>query len=313
VRSEQTSDATPQSGIFALGTRYQHHLELDVHPGASTGQITAALAGLREPTVAGGAANLVVGFGADLWTRIRPGDVPVDLGPFTPVDGLDGMHAPATQHDIWVWIHGGDVDVVFDIATAVTAALAPVAHLVEDRPCFVYRDSRDLTGFIDGTANPTPFEATGTACLPAGCPGAGGSHVLTMRWVHDLETFHGLSVSAQEDVFGRRKLDSEELPDELMPPDAHIALAEIHDADGEEREIYRRSVPWGAVGEHGLYFLGFSAERDRFDQMLAAIYGTDGRTIRDRLLDFSTPVSGSYYFAPCVEELLALGIDGDGD
>ena len=75
--------------------------------------------------------------------------------------------------------------------------------------------------------------------------------------------------------------------------------------DGEELEIYRRSTPYGTVGEHGLYFLGFSAELSRFDKMLARMFGVaDG--IRDHLTDFTRPVSGSYYFAPSLEALLAL-------
>ena len=54
-------------------------------------------------------------------------------------------------------------------------------------PGFQYRDSRDLTGFIDGTENPEGEEARQTAIIPAGSPGEGGSFVLSQKWVHDLE------------------------------------------------------------------------------------------------------------------------------
>ena len=75
--------------------------------------------------------------------------------------------------------------------------------------------------------------------------------------------------------------------------------------DGEELEIYRRSTPYGTVGEHGLYFLGFSAELSRFDKMLARMFGVaDG--IRDHLTDFTRPVTGSYYFAPSLEALIGF-------
>ena len=73
--------------------------------------------------------------------------------------------------------------------------------------------------------------------------------------------------------------------------------------DGEELEIYRRSTPYGTVGEHGLYFLGFSAELSRFDKMLARMFGMSRDGVRDHLTDFTTPVSGSYYFAPSLEAL----------
>lgn len=311
--SSSAPSATPQPGIFALGSRYQHHLEFDVDPAVSPDEIAAAISDLHEPTVTGGAANMVIGFGSQLWQRIGPRPQPVGIGPFVTVEGLDGMTAPATQHDIWIWIHGAGTDVVFDTASSVVASLEKLGRLVVDVSCFVYHDSRDLTGFIDGTANPAPVEAPAVACIPPGLPGAGGSHVIAQRWVHDLDRFNDLEVREQEDVFGRRKPDSVEIPDEIRRADAHISLAEIHDENGDEREVYRRSTPWGAAEEHGLYFLGFSAERDRFDVMLAQMFGTDGRQIRDRLLDFTAPVSGSFYFAPCIEDLIALGLGNDDD
>lgn len=38
---------TPQPGIFALGTRSHHHLELDLAPGADRAAVVAALGALR--------------------------------------------------------------------------------------------------------------------------------------------------------------------------------------------------------------------------------------------------------------------------
>lgn len=109
-------------------------------------------------------------------------------------------------------------------------------------------------------------------------------------------------------MFGRTKLDSTALDRAVRPPDAHISRAEVHDVDGEERPIYRRSTPWGTAARQGLWFLAFSAERDRFDAMLASMYGTDGSGLQDRLLSYSRPTSGAYYFAPALDHLLALGV-----
>ena len=298
--------ATPQMGIFALGTRTHHHLEYDIDVGATNADVAAALARLGEPSVTGGGSNIVIGFGADLWRQLAA-SVPSDLGTFEPIEGLDGHSAPSTQHDIWVWIHGTGVDAVLDTATAVTAAFAPVADLADETGCFVYHDSRDLTGFIDGTANPGADAAASVALIAEDLPGAGGSHVIAQRWVHDLDSFGELDVESQQRVFGRTKADSVALPRDVRPPDAHIMRAELLDDEGEEREIYRRSVPFGNVGERGLYFLGFSCERDRFDGMLSRMFGTSGDGIHDRLLDFSRPVTGSYYFAPSLEDLAAVG------
>ena len=192
----------------------------------------------------------------------------------TAIDGLDGHAAPSTQHDIWVWIHGTGADVVL--------------------------------GFVDGAENPGPSDAARVASIADGRPGAGGSHVIAQRWVHDLDSFNHLEVNQQQEVVGRTKPDSVALPRDERPVDAHIMRAELLDDDGEERQIYRRSVPFGNAAERGLYFLGFSCERDRFDGMLARMFGTSGDGVHDHLLDFTRAVTGSYYFAPCVEDLTTV-------
>jgi porphyrinogen peroxidase len=298
--------ATGQPGIFAQGTRSHYNLEFDLRPEARTEDVAAAVADLREPTVTAGGFNLVLGFGAALWARLAgEGDRPPELRPFDPIDGLDGHRAPTTQHDLWIWIHGTGEDLALDAARAATAVLARVATLALEQACFVYRDSRDLTGFVDGTENPRVEEAPDVALIADGEPGEGGAYVITQRWVHDLERFHARSVAEQEDTIGRTKPDSIELGDDRKPPTAHIARVVIEE-DGEELEIYRRSTPYGTVAEHGLYFLGFSAELSRFDRMLARMFGrADG--IRDHLTDFTRPVTGSYYFAPSLQALRAIG------
>ncbi len=297
--------ATPQAGIFALGTRTHHHLEFDVRSDVDVAALAAAVEQLGEPHVTAGGNNIVVGFGADPWRRLSASP-PADLGSFEPIAGLDEHAAPSTQHDIWVWIHGTGADVVLDTATAVCAVLAAVARLADETECFVYHDSRDLTGFIDGTENPGPSDAARVASIADGDPGAGGSHVIAQRWVHDLERFNDLEVIQQQEVFGRTKPDSVALPRDERPVDAHIMRAELLDDAGEERQIYRRSVPFGNAAERGLYFLGFSCERDRFDGMLARMFGTSGDGVHDHLLDFTRAVTGSYYFAPSVEDLAAV-------
>lgn len=295
-----------QPGIFAMGTRSHYQLELDVHPSADRDAVIEALRRLRGSTVTAGGMNLVVGFGADLWRDLAPDGMPEGFGSFQSIDGLDGKVAPATQHDIWIWVHGTGEDIALDSARACAEAFAPVASIALEQPCFLYKDSRDLTGFVDGTANPPIPEATAVACIPAGQPGEAGSFSVNMRWVHDLGAFHALPIDEQERVFGRTKPDSVELDDEHKPATAHIARVEVDGPDGEEAELFRRSVPYGRVGELGLYFLGFSAEQRRFDLMLSRMFGTSGDGVRDRLLDFSRAVSASYYFAPSIDALNEL-------
>ena len=76
----------------------------------------------------------------------------------------------------------------------------------------------------------------------------------------------------------------------------------VVEEDGEELEIYRRSIPYGSVAEHGLYFVAFSADPHRFERMLARMYGVEDG-VSDRLTEFSTPVSGSAWFVPSLEDL----------
>ena len=296
----------PQFGIFAQGTIAHEFIEFDLRPDVEMGKATAALARLRAPAVSAGGVNLVIGFGADLWRTVAPDQAPDDLRAFTPIGRIGGHHAPATQHDFWLWISGSSQDVVFEHARAAVKMLNEVATPATEQPCFVHRDSRDLTGFIDGSANPMTHEAPEVALIPDGHPGAGGAHVLVMRWIHDLNAFEQLPTKEQERVFGRSKPSSIEMTGEALPPDAHIARAQIENEAGEELPIYRRSVPYGTVAEHGLYFVAFSADRSRFDRMLARMFGTDADGIHDRITDFSRPVTGSFYFAPSLSTLADL-------
>jgi putative iron-dependent peroxidase len=255
------------------------------------------LRGLRAPDVSAGGVNFVLAFGSDYWRAIAPDQSPAELSPFTEIRGTSGKLAPANQHDVWIWVSGSTPDVVFDRARAAWLVVRDVAKLASEQPCFVYRDSRDLTGFIDGTQNPEPPDAPRIALIPTGRPGGGGSHVLVMRWVHDLEAFHALPVEEQERIIGRRKPDSASLTKQERHPNGHLARVQV-DVDDVEQEIYRRSVPYGTIAESGLYFVGFSAHRSRFDLMLARMFGTSDDGAHDRLIDFSRPVSGAYYFAP---------------
>ncbi len=286
-----------QPGIFAQGTRAHYYLEFDLRVGADPDAVIRALSRLREPAVTSGGANIVIALGPDLWRRIAPDDAPASLQPFVPIGT-----APATQHDVFLWLHGTNHDVVLDMARAAVVALGGVADLATEQPAFVYLDSRDMTGFVDGTENPPIWEAPDVAIVPEGA-GVGGSFVLVMRWVHDLGRFHALSKEDQEGVIGRTKPDSVELAAGVKPATAHIARVVVDDDEGNEREIFRRSTPFGTVHEQGLQFVAFCREPESFSVMLHRMLDDDGG-VHDRLTDFSTPVSGSFYFAPSIDALV---------
>ncbi|MCC6225082.1 MAG: Dyp-type peroxidase [Microthrixaceae bacterium] len=287
---------TPQPGIFAQGTLHHRHLELDLIQGVDDAALGSAVESLVELFAHPGGVNLVVGFGAEAWRRIAdPEDIPDGLAPFD-VAGL-----ASTQHDIWVWLHGNDAGGLFDAAYEVVHRLSPVASLASETAGFAYHDSRDLSGFVDGTENPGLDEAFEVAIIADGEPGAGGSFALAQRWVHDLAAFGSLDVAEQESVIGRTKLTDEEL--DPRPATSHLGRVVVEDEEGEEMEIYRRSVPYGGVGEHGLFFLAFSSDPQRVRVMLERMFGQTDDGLADRLTEFSTPVSGANYFVPAVGSL----------
>jgi putative iron-dependent peroxidase len=294
-----------QPGIFGEGTSAHLHLEWTVHAGAKDDELRAALCaalGLAEETVTVGGVNSVLGFGADLWTRLSPVQ-PAELGAFAEI-GTGARRAPATQRDVWLWIHGSSPDVVFDNGKDAAGALRSVADLRLEQFGFRYRDSRDITGFIDGTENPPTWDALDVALIPDGEAGANGSYAMTQRWIHDLDRFHALPVAEQEKVFGRSKPDSIEMDDDTKPASAHIARVVIEES-GAELEIYRRSTPYFGIAERGLHFVAFAAERRRFDLMLARMFGASDDGGHDHLTDFTRPVTGSFWFVPSLDDLLA--------
>jgi putative iron-dependent peroxidase len=295
----------PQFGIFAQGTHAHHFLEFDLTPGTGPGKAAAVFRELRAPDVSAGGVNLVLAFGAEAWRGVVGTGVPDELGTFEAVSGADGHRVPAAQHDVWLWISGAEPDVTWQSARAAAAAVADVASIGAEQQGFTYRGGRDITGFIDGTANRQVREAAEVALIPAGRAGEGGSYILAMRWVHDLAAFNRLSVEQQERVIGRTKADSVELTGAEKPPTAHIARVETS-VDGKEIEIFRRSAPYGNADEYGLYFLAFSAERSRYDRLLARMFGTASDGMRDRLTDFSRAAGGAYYFAPSVNTINEL-------
>jgi putative iron-dependent peroxidase len=292
---------TSQTGIFALGTPEHCYLELDLVEGARPADLVRGVAGLTGPLSTTGGVNLVVGFRPELWAQVAPGEAPEDAAGFTePVRGPGGFAMPATQHDAWVWVAGGDRTAVFDNARAVLAALAGTAEVAREVTGWLYRHDRDLTGFVDGTENPSLLEAPGVVAVPDG-PGKDSSVVLFQVWRHDTAAWESLGVRGQERAMGRTKDESIELDPEDMPPSAHVARTTV-EVDGEEQRIFRRNVAYGGVTDHGTAFVGFARDQWRLAEMLRRMAGATDR-VRDGLTSWLVPLTGSYYTVPSVGSL----------
>ena len=291
----------PQSGIFALGTASHAYLEFDLSPGRDGSDLVRTIASLREPRTTMGGINLVAGFRPELWSAIAPGDAMADLHGFDEdINGIEGFVMPATQHDAVLWLSGSAYDVVFEASREAISDLRELASVAEETSSWPYRHDRDLTGFIDGTENPTLIEAPEIALVPDGQPGAGGTILLLQKWAHDASLWESLADEEQERVIGRTKPDSVEL--ENRPEDSHVARTD-QETFGD---VFRRNMPYGTVTDHGTMFVGFCAAQEPLATMLDSMAGLTTGT-RDALTRYTRPLTGSYYFIPSTEALRVLG------
>jgi putative iron-dependent peroxidase len=291
---------TPQAGIFALGTSSHTYLEFDVLDAKKCKEFASTISAIREPRTTIGGVNFVIGFRPELWREIVPEDAPPGVEGFnTKIQGTEGFVMPSTQHDALVWLSSSAYDVIFDMARAVVHDLAGQASLVEETSSWPYRHDRDLTGFIDGSENPTLLDAPVAALLPEGVPGAAGTVLLLQKWKHKVAEWEALPIEQQERIMGRTKLDSIELQNKRS--DSHVARTD----QDEFGKIFRRNMPYGSVDDHGTMFVGFSADQKRLSKMLDSMAGLITGT-RDALTRFTQPLTGSYYFVPSVDSLRGL-------
>lgn len=293
----------PQPGLFAQGLAHHMHVEFAIKPTASLESIRSAIALARRNATGLVGPNVTWGFSPTLWQALAPGTLPPTITPLAQVRGRSGLVAPATQWDIWAWCSGASNESVGASAAAIVSALSDVADLQLELPAYTAADSRDPTGFIDGTENPPPDEAYDVAVFPDDSVGAGGSAVLVQKWVHNMPAFDALSISGQEDVIGRTKEDSIELPANEIPLTSHVKRNTVLDATGEERHIYRRNTPFNVGDEIGTQFIGATNDPALIIEMLERMFGATSDGLIDSLATFSKVMNGSMFFVPAMASL----------
>jgi putative iron-dependent peroxidase len=292
--------ASPQTGIFALGTTSHAYLELDLAVDAQPSDAVARVAALREPRTTIGGVNLVTGFRPELWAAVARDAAPPEVVGFNePLIGPTGYVLPATQHDIVIWLTGAGYDAIFDLSRGVVTELAEVATPANEMVGWSYHHDRDLTGFIDGTENPPLIEAMEVALIPPGQPGESGSILLLQQWEHDALGWDRLPVATREGIIGRRLADSVEL--DPRPPASHVARTD------QERlgKIFRRNIAYGTLTRHGTIFVGFSHDQGTLRTMLESMLGADEGP-PDKLLAVTRPLTGAYYVIPSADRLAAF-------
>ncbi len=291
---------TPQAAIFQENSDNFYHLEYRILQGGTQKEIKRALSSVMSEKLDG--VNIVLGFGKSVWDNWNVDFTPEGFSGFESLNEEGEYPLLSTQQDLFFWVHSQNHSDNFDQILRINNALEGLAELTLDLSGFTYHDSRDLIGFVDGTANPKEDARQKEALVPDGKVGAGGSFVLSQKWVHDLSSFNDLPVTVQEKVVGRTKVDDVELDGDAMPDDSHVSRTDVK-LDGTAAKIYRRSAPYGNASEHGLYFLAFSCEIARFDVQLRHMFGLTDDGLHDRLIEYSKPVTSSYWFAPSLEDL----------
>jgi len=124
----------------------------------------------------------------------------------------------------------------------------------------------------------------------------GGSYLFVQKYIHDLTAWKGLSTEQQEKVIGRYKSNDIEMADDVKPSNSHIALANI----GDDLKIVRDNMPFGnmSTNEMGTYFIAYASTFTTVQKMLSNMFIGVPEGNYDRILDFSTPKTGSLYFVP---------------
>lgn len=239
-----------------------------------------------------------VGIGSDIWPVLTDKPKPSQLHPFKEFKGATHS-ALSTPGDLLFHIRANRQDLCFEFEDQVMRSFGDAVDVEDEVTGFRYFDARDLLGFVDGTANPAVGDALEAAAFvnsDADDTAAGGTYVVVQKYLHNLKGWKGLRTESQEDIIGRTKMDNVELPDAPAPDQkSHKTLASV---DGHD--IVRFNMPFGSVGarEFGTYFIGYAKDLWVTEKMLENMFIGNPPGKHDRILDYSTAVTGVTFFAP---------------
>jgi len=254
--------------------------------------------------------SCIMGFGSDAWDRVFGSPRPAELHPFREIRS-GPRHAVSTPGDLVFHIRAKSMDLCFELAMQIMARLEGAVTTWDEVHGFRYFDDRDLLGFVDGTENPTGSAAADAVFIGDEDPAfTGGSYVIVQKYLHNLDAWNRLSTEAQEKIIGRQKVSDIELDDSVKPTSAHNALTVIEE-NGKEVKILRDNMPFGRPGhgEFGTYFIGYSRSPRTIEQMIENMFIGRPPGNYDRILDFSTAVTGSLFFIPTTTFLESVSPD----
>lgn len=263
--------------------------------------------GFRDPDAT---LSCIMGFGSGAWDRLFGSPRPADLHPFREIRS-GARHAVSTPGDLLFHIRAKRMDLCFELAMQIMARLEGAVSTADEVHGFRYVDNRDFLGFVDGTENPSGGAAADAVFIGEENPAfAGGSYVIVQKYLHNLDGWNTLPTEVQEKIIGRTKLSDIELDDSVKPTSAHNALTVVEE-NGKEIKILRDNMPFGRPGhgEFGTYFIGYSRSPRTVEQMLENMFIGRPPGNYDRILDFSTAVTGSLFFIPTASFLDSVTVD----
>lgn len=247
-------------------------------------------------------ASCVMGIGYQAWNLLNlPKPLPKELEEFEPIVG-SRYTAVSTRGDLHFHLRGINESICYDMAADIAKVLSPVADCVEEVHGFRYWDGRSIIGFVDGTENPESGLREYFGLIGDADPMyKDGSYLFVQKYIHDLAAFKALPVEEQEKVIGRYKDSDVEMTDDVKPSNSHSALANV----GDDFKIIRDNLPFGnmSTNEMGTYFIAYASTFSTVKKMLTNMFVGNPHGNYDRLLDYSTPKTGSLFFVPTLDML----------
>ncbi|CDW55233.1 iron dependent peroxidase [Trichuris trichiura] len=222
-----------------------------------------------------------VGFGEAFLNGVVPEHLAKSFPHVARGSGITGM--PNSGGDLFVHAKSDSRSNLFEFSWLITNKIKEFIETFNDIYGFVYKDGRDLSGFVDGTENPSEQDRS-AICLEEKTGGSycvSSSHKaklhhsqtkVTQKWIHDL---------------------------------AFIASQSGTEYKGAKPyQIYRQSMPFGEVStEAGLLFIAFANSTKNFDYMLDRMFGSSKDGLSDDIIHFTKCVQSNYWYFPSKEEL----------